>query len=79
MYTLPSLGKILKFMEFSLLENVLISQVFTMPPRQKSPQVSYHHPQERGKLLIPLGTIFLKIMYIHLWINLGGDLLLSML
>ena len=57
------LGKILRLMVIRKLENIFVSQTFTMSHRQNSPPGSYHHPNpppsERNYSL-PTGTFFKK-------------------
>ena len=64
-------GKIFEFTVFIFLENALNLGVFTHdtpPPQSPIPtqnylSSSYHHVLGRGKLLIPLGSIFSKICF----------------
>ena len=63
-YIIPCVGKRFKSMEFTILENALILDIFThAPPTQNSPPIFYHHTLGRRKLLIPLGSILSKICF----------------
>ena len=63
----PCMGKIFKFMMFTLLENVLILNlsIFTRVPlsSHNSPPSFYYHTLFRGKLFVAPGNIFLKICF----------------
>ena len=52
-YTLPSLGKRFKFMEFSLMENAFISQIFTMPPPTRKREITHPTRHHFSKNLFP--------------------------
>ena len=63
-YIIPCVGKRFKSMEFTILENALILDIFThAPPTQNSPPIFCPHTLGRRKLLIPLGTILSKICF----------------
>ena len=63
-YIIPCVGKRFKSMEFTILENALILDIFThAPPTQNSPPIFCPHTLGRRKLLIPLGNILSKICF----------------
>ena len=63
----PCMQKIVKFMEFTFLENALIRGTFThAPPQSKlAPKVLSSRPISRRKLLIPQGSVLSKICFPH--------------
>ena len=60
-------GKIFKFMAFTFLENALIRGIFTCaPPTQNFfSKFLSSCPRQKGKLLIPQGSIVSKIWFIQ--------------